>query len=87
MSQKKPWDLTSTHALEAAAEWIRKRAGALAVVIVRVDDAVLSVDPQMTPRDADGLVCERMRELARGVDQARREKRQAESLRWDALRE
>jgi hypothetical protein len=25
----KPWDLTSTHALEGACEWLRKRSGAL----------------------------------------------------------
>lgn len=33
--KKKEWDLTSTHALEGACEWIRKRAGALMVIAIR----------------------------------------------------
>ena len=35
MSEKREWDLTSTHSLEGAAEWIRKKAGAILVLVVR----------------------------------------------------
>ena len=42
---KAKWDLTSTHSLEAAAEWMRVRSDALIVVIIRPGDAVLAADP------------------------------------------
>ena len=48
---KKPWDLTSTHALEGACEWIRKQSGALMVVAIRVEDSAIAADPAMAPKD------------------------------------
>ena len=62
MSNGKPWDLTSTHSLEGACEWIRKGSGALFVVAVRAgakpdDDgrftyeSAIAGDPKMPIRD------------------------------------
>ncbi len=62
MSTGKGWDLTSTHSLEGACEWIRKSSGALFVVAVRAgakpdDDgrftceSVIAADPNMPIRD------------------------------------
>lgn len=52
MGEKREWDLTSTHSLEGAAEWIRKKADAVLVLIVRGEDVVFAVDPRV-PRYAD----------------------------------
>ena len=51
MGDKKAWDLSSTHALEGACEWIRKRSGALMVVAIRIDDSAIAVDPEMAAKD------------------------------------
>ena len=56
MGKGKGWDLTSTHSLEGAAEWIRKNAGAQLVLVVRPGDVAFAVDPGISPRDAKGLV-------------------------------
>jgi hypothetical protein len=47
----KGWDLTSTHALEGACEWIRKRSGALMVVAIRVEDSAIAADVELPIRD------------------------------------
>ena len=52
----KPWDLTSLHSLQSAAEWIRKGAGAQLVLVVRPGDVAFAVDGQISPRDARVLV-------------------------------
>jgi hypothetical protein len=51
LSERKQWDLTSTHALEAACEWIRKRSGALMVVAIRVEDSAIAADDDMSAKD------------------------------------
>ncbi len=51
---KREWDLTSLHSLEGAAEWIRKKSGALLVLVVRADDVAFAVD-SLIPRCADAL--------------------------------
>jgi hypothetical protein len=62
VSNGKQWDLTSTHSLEGACEWIRKGSGALFVVAVRAgavpdadgrftDDSAIAVDPAMPIKD------------------------------------
>jgi hypothetical protein len=56
MSEKKGWDLTSLHSLKGAAEWIRKRANAQLVLVVRPEDLAFAVDPQIAPRAARELV-------------------------------
>lgn len=52
MAGRKPWDLTSTHALEGAAEWVRKRSGATAVLIVRGGDYACAAADEVRPEDA-----------------------------------
>lgn len=51
MASGKPWDLTSSHALQGACEWIRKRSGALMVVAIRVEDSAIAADPAMPVKD------------------------------------
>jgi hypothetical protein len=46
------WDMTSTHSLEAGAEYLRKKAGALLVVVVRVEDSAIACHPDVSPNDA-----------------------------------
>lgn len=87
MSQKREWDLTSTHSLEAGAEWIRAKAGALCVVIVRVNDSVLAADPGLAAGDAEELVNGYMIKLARDLETARREKRRAARLELGEMHE
>lgn len=48
---KGAWDLTSTHSLEAYAEYQRVKTDALIVVIIRPGDAVLAADPLLHPLD------------------------------------
>ena len=45
MSETRKWDMASTHSLESGAEWLLGKADALAVVVIRVNDAVLAADP------------------------------------------
>ncbi len=62
MSNGKGWDLTSTHSLEGACEWIRKGSGALFVVAVRagakpdddgrfIYESAIAADPNMPIKD------------------------------------
>ncbi|MFZ0662143.1 MAG: hypothetical protein WAM66_05580 [Acidobacteriaceae bacterium] len=53
---RKPWDLGSTHALEGAAEWIRKRSDAIVVMVVRGGDVAFAVAEDGAPSDADVVV-------------------------------
>ena len=56
MSKGKGWDLTSTHSLEGAAEWIRKRSDAILVLVVRGEDFAFAVDEQVSPHSAREMV-------------------------------
>ena len=56
MGDKKQWDLTSTHSLEGAAGWIRKRAGASLVLVIRPQDVVTSIDEGLEPLDVVTMV-------------------------------
>lgn len=62
MANGRGWDITSTHSLESACEWIRKGSGALFVVAVRAgvkpdedgrftDDSAIAADPEMPIKD------------------------------------
>ena len=55
-SGKKSWDMTSTHSLEAGAEWMRSSSKALLVLIVRDNDAVLAVAAGIRPADIEGML-------------------------------
>ena len=63
MAEKKKWDLTSTHSLEGAAEWIRTRSGAAVVLVVREGDWAASVNPSLLPQEACAKVNKVMAEL------------------------
>jgi hypothetical protein len=54
--EKKKWDLTKTHSMAAAAEWLRKRGDCILVVAIRANDVAFSADPRCTPLDAVELV-------------------------------
>jgi hypothetical protein len=54
VGEKKQWDLTSTHSLEGAAEWVRKLSGAAMVLVIRGEDVVFAVDP-LVPSCASAL--------------------------------
>lgn len=81
------WDLTKTGAVEAAAEWLRKESGAIAVVLVRRDDAVMAVSPDCAPLDARDLVKDRLIELAELVAWKRMEKRKTARLELGEMHE
>jgi hypothetical protein len=68
---KKRWDLTSTHALEGACEWIRKSSGALMVVAIRVEDSAIAADPAMPAKDLLPRLELEMAELAEALRVAR----------------
>jgi hypothetical protein len=69
---RKPLDWTKTGTVHAMAEWLRKDSDAFAVVVIRRDDAVLVVHPEVTPRDAQNLVADQIGDLAVAVDAMRR---------------
>jgi hypothetical protein len=87
MSGKREWDLTSTHSLESAAEWMRVKAGALCVIVIRRDDSVLACDPQLMAADAKGLVYDYMPALSENLERSRLEKRKAARLELGAISE
>jgi len=87
VSQKREWDLTSTHSLESGAEWLRAKAGAPCVVLVRVNDSALAADPGLAAADAEELANRYMIKLARDLEVARREKRTAARLELGEISE
>jgi hypothetical protein len=84
---KTPPDWTRTGTIVAYAEWLREKSGALAVVVVRRDDAALAADVDLRPDDAKDLVIERVIDLARDLEAARKEKRKAARLELGPLYE
>jgi len=85
MSKGPDWTRTGT--IVAYAEWLRSKSGALAVVVVRRDDAALAADLLLAPVDAQDLVIERVIDLARDLPAARKEKRKAARLELGELHE
>lgn len=71
MSGKREWDLTSTSSVAAAAEWMRKKAGAQLVLVVRPGDIAFAVDPQIAPTAAREMVELVMPDVQVQLDQAR----------------
>ena len=67
----KPWDLTSVHALEGAAEWIRKRGDAIVVMVVRGQDFAFAVDERCAPSDAAELVRDLLEQMVEEANRAR----------------
>ena len=77
MAERKQWDLTSVHALEGAAEWIRKRSGAIVVMVVRGQDKAFAVSPDVAPSDAAELVRDLLPEMVEETNHARHARREA----------
>lgn len=69
------WDLTSVNALQSAAVWMLKKAGALMVVVIRVDDLAVSADPMLAPRDSQALLEDRMPQIHETLQREREEAR------------
>ena len=67
------WDLTSTSSLQGSAEWLRKKSGALLVVVIRVDDLAIAADPACAPRESENLLLDRAPELHARLEELRRE--------------
>jgi hypothetical protein len=72
-ANRKPPDWTRTGTVAGYADYIRKSADAICVLVIRPNDAVFSVDPKCTPADARWLVEEYVPSLAAGVDKTRKE--------------
>lgn len=77
----KPWDLTSTQALEGAAEWIRKRADASVVLVVRGGDYAFAVDPKVKPDEAYDAAQEVLRDALNGLKVRRKAEEEAATRR------
>ena len=85
MSKGPDWGKTGT--IVAMAEWLRKNSGALAVVVIRRDDAALAADPKIAPADVRDLVEDYTPRLAGDLERARREMRAGARLEMGELRE
>lgn len=77
---KTPPDWTRTGTVAGYAEYLRKSADAICVLVIRPHDSVFAVDPLCPPQDAERLVIDYVPHLAGRVEAARREKRQAARL-------
>ena len=78
---RKSWDMTSTHSLEAAAEWLRKNADALLVLVIRGEaegvrgaDVAFALHPAVRVQDAADMVMAAMPELPDSVMRMRAER-------------
>ncbi len=86
MVPRSGWDLKSTHSLEAHAEWIRSNTDALIVLIIRPQDAVLSVDDLIDVIDVHDRIWEKdFPRLLESLVRIRDEKR-AKQLKREAKR-
>lgn len=78
--KRKGPDWTKTGTIVAYADWLRSKSEALVVIIVRRDDAAISADSFIAPKDVRELVSERVIELALSLEEERKEKRNAARL-------
>jgi cysteine synthase len=84
---KKELDWAKTGTVAGMAEWLRSKSGAFVVVVVRRDNSVLVVDPEIAPLDARGLVGDHLPGLIQDLAIARHEKRRAARLELGPLPE
>jgi hypothetical protein len=82
---KGKWDLTSTHSLAAAAEWLRERSDALVVLVIRPKDGALAVDPLIDVIDVKDRVWEDVPKLLGELRRIRDEER-TKQLKREAKR-
>lgn len=69
------------------AEWIRGKAGALAVIVIRRDDSVAAADDRLPSKELQTLVDTHLPGLAENLDAARAEKKKAARLKLGELKE
>lgn len=77
MSARKEPEWSKTGTVAGMADWLRKKSGALAVIVIRVDNSVLSADDELAPMDVRGLVHDHLPLLVSDLARARTEKRAA----------
>ena len=80
-------DWTKTGTIVALAEWIQKSGGALAGVVIRVDDAALAIDPELMPKDVQELLNDRLPDLIKNMAAARLEMKNAARLEMPVWRD
>jgi hypothetical protein len=73
-------DWTKTGTVVAYAEWLREKSGALAVVVVRRDDAALAADLTIKVADVGERIMDDLPALVLDLPKARAEKRKAARL-------
>ncbi len=77
MADKRNVDWTRTGTVAGYAEYLRKSADAICVLVIRPHDSVFAVDPGCPPAEAERLVTEYLPHLVGRVEADRREKKQA----------
>jgi hypothetical protein len=85
MADGRDWNKTGT--VEGMADWLRSKSGALAVIVVRVNDGVLAADLEVAPHDAGAVVADRLPGLMAGLQVAREHKRKAGRAELEPVRE
>ena len=85
VAKGREWDLTSTHSLEAATEWLREKSDALIVVVIRAGDGALAADPLIDVVDVKDRLWEDVPKLLGGLRRVRDEER-AKALKREAKR-
>lgn len=87
MSNRTPPDWTKTGTVAGYADYLRKQADAICVLVICPHRSVFSVDPACAPEDAERLVKEYVPRLAERVDLARKEKKTAARLELERMEE
>lgn len=80
-------DWTKTGTVEGMASWLCGKSGALAVIVIRVDDGVLAADAEIAPHDVGDVVAERLPGLIAGLQDARSRKHNAGRSELEPVRE
>lgn len=85
MARNLDWAKAGT--VEGMATWLRNKSGALAVIVIRVDDGVLAADAELAPHDVGDVVADRLPGLIAGLQDARSHKRNAGRAELEPVRE
>jgi hypothetical protein len=67
----KDWDLKSTHSLEAAAEYFRKKSDALIVIVIRPHDGTLAADLLIDGIDVEDRLNQDIHKLTNSLQEIR----------------
>ncbi len=87
MTSRKPPNWEKTGTIAGYAQWLRQRSGALCVLVIRRDDAVLASDDALPAQDVRTVVENHLDGLIEGLKAARAEKRGATRSCLDELSE